>query len=281
MHTAEDPKHGMISAFDRAASTYGQYGPHFFVRFGQRLVELAEIPVGAHVLDVATGRGAVLFPTATQVGPHGHVTGIDLAPAMVQYTTEDIQRRALQNADVQLMDAEQLTFADATFDYVLCSFAVFFFPNLGQALAEYWRVLKPGGSIGLTTWGHDDVRWQWFTDLLKAYHRPEEQPPSEETPPTTPPLNQPDGLEAVLSQASFVDIQIAAESTDLHYATEDEWWTTLWSHGIRFYLEQLSADELASFKVETFAQLPAMKQPEGLPQCFSVLYTFGKKPADA
>ena len=46
--------------FDRAATTYGQVGPRFFSHFGRRLVELAQIPGSAKVLDVATGRGAQL-----------------------------------------------------------------------------------------------------------------------------------------------------------------------------------------------------------------------------
>jgi hypothetical protein len=48
---------------------YDRVGPRFFSHFGRRLVALAQIPSGAHVLDVATGRGAVLFPAAECVGP--------------------------------------------------------------------------------------------------------------------------------------------------------------------------------------------------------------------
>ena len=76
--------------FDRAATTYGQVGPRFFSHFGRRLVELAQIPGGAKVLDVATGRGALLFPAAESVGPHGHVTGIDISESMVQETAKEL-----------------------------------------------------------------------------------------------------------------------------------------------------------------------------------------------
>ena len=69
----------IAGVFGRAAPIYDRIGPRFFAHFGRRLVELAEVPSGARVLDVATGRGAALFAAAEAVGRHGHVTGIDLS----------------------------------------------------------------------------------------------------------------------------------------------------------------------------------------------------------
>ncbi|MBK9006118.1 MAG: nuclear transport factor 2 family protein [Anaerolineae bacterium] len=54
-------KQRVSGLFDRVANTFDHVGPRFFSHFGRRLVELAHIPSGAHVLDVATGRGAALF----------------------------------------------------------------------------------------------------------------------------------------------------------------------------------------------------------------------------
>ena len=58
----------------------GAYHDHF----GERLVELAGVGPGDAVLDVACGRGAVLVPAATRVGPVGRVVGVDLSPVMVR-----------------------------------------------------------------------------------------------------------------------------------------------------------------------------------------------------
>ncbi|PWT74857.1 MAG: hypothetical protein C5B60_06190 [Chloroflexi bacterium] len=58
--------------FDRASATYGQVGPGYFAYFGERLVEHAGLAPGMHVLDVACGRGAVLFPAAQRVGETRH-----------------------------------------------------------------------------------------------------------------------------------------------------------------------------------------------------------------
>lgn len=101
---------GIVGVFSRAASTYDSHGPRFFAQLGQRLVETSQITPGASVLDVASGRGAVLFAAADQVGPDGHVVGIDLADSMVRETTAEIQRTARQNVELIQMSADQLDF---------------------------------------------------------------------------------------------------------------------------------------------------------------------------
>jgi hypothetical protein len=71
----------VAAIFDRAAATYDLVGPPFFAHFGRRLVELARLAPGERVLDIATGRGAVLFPASEAVGPSGRVTGTEPSTA--------------------------------------------------------------------------------------------------------------------------------------------------------------------------------------------------------
>ena len=65
----EPAKLMLAGVFNRAAAIYGQVGPGYFGYFGKLLVEQAVLAPGMHVLDVGTGRGAVLFPAAQAVGP--------------------------------------------------------------------------------------------------------------------------------------------------------------------------------------------------------------------
>jgi ubiquinone/menaquinone biosynthesis C-methylase UbiE len=114
-------------------------------------VDVAGINAGARVLDIASGRGAVLFPAAERVGADGEVLGIDLADAMVIATNEAAARRGLK-ARLSVMDAEELTFPDESFDFVTCGFGIMFFPDQDRALAQMRRVLKPGGCLAVSTW---------------------------------------------------------------------------------------------------------------------------------
>lgn len=133
--------------FDRTASTYDQPGLRFFSYFGKNLVAAAKIKPESGVLDVATGRGAVLFPAARAVGPSGCVVTIDLPSKMVEQTQLMLRQSSFRNITLTCMDAEDLQFPDNSFDYVLCGFSLFFFPALAKALSEFKRVLELGGYL--------------------------------------------------------------------------------------------------------------------------------------
>ena len=278
-------KHEVAGIFGRAAPTYDQVGPRFFSHFGRRLVTLAQIPSGANILDVATGRGAVLFSAAKVVGQQGHVTGIDLSEMMIQENGETIKRLDLQNVKLQRMDAEYLEFPDESFDCVLCSFAIFFFPQLDQALSEMRRVLKPNGQIAVTTWaGTRDEKWKWLKELIETYLPSESEPEQICDPQSTskPIFNTLEGLDAILASAGFVNIRVFSESTEFVYADEGEWWSTLWSHGMRADLEdieeKMGQDGLKRFQKDAFERVQIIRQPDGIHQLFSVLFGLASKP---
>jgi ubiquinone/menaquinone biosynthesis C-methylase UbiE len=289
----EDQKNPKISAqkqetvgvFSRGAATYGQVGPPFFSHFGRRLVELAQIPDGARILDIATGRGAVLFPAAEAVGSQGHVTGIDLSQEMVEETSREVERRALENVKVRNMDAEYLEFPDGSFDFVFCSFAIFFFPQLEQALSEMIRVLKPGGRLAVSTWGPVDQRAKWFRDLVESYlasDEPDKKQGSDPQSKREPTFNTPDGLKSILTSAGFTGIEILSESKEFTYTDENEFWVALWSHGARRNLEaiekKLGRDGLQRFHAEASQHLKTIQPTGGITESFSALFGFAHRP---
>lgn len=273
-------KVGTAGVFSRGASTYDQVGPRFFSHFGRRLVELAQVSWGSAVLDIACGRGASLFPAAEQIGLSGRAVGIDLAEGMVEALTPEIRLRGLENVEARVMDAENMLFPDATFDYVLCGFCLFFFPNLERALSEMLRVSKPNGHLVSSTWGKADDRWQWLDDLLESY-LPEPPRPSEQPQTPAPDFETSEGMEAIMRGAGFAGIKIVSESHDFTYASEEEWWSTQWSHGMRFPLERIETtlgnEGLARFKAQAFETIQGLRTPDGIHQTFPVLYTLATR----
>ena len=119
-----DKREESLRVFSQTATIYDRIGPQIFSYFGQSLVDLADLGSGGKVLDVAAGRGAVLFPVAAKIGPTGHVTAIDFSPDMVRETAKDIESRKLSHAEIRHMDAEQMNLPDASFDWVMCGFAL-------------------------------------------------------------------------------------------------------------------------------------------------------------
>lgn len=263
-----------VRVYDRAAPLYDQVGPRFYARFGQRLIELAQLATDARVLDVASGRGALLFPAATQTQRGGRVIGSDLSLPMAQATNAQIKNRAVANAAMLQMNGQALAFPDACFDNVLCGFAIFWFTDIQRALGEFQRVLRSQGRVGISMSGGADPRWQWYHDLLVQY---DEQHHIFED--TGRHMNgKPDELVSALAQAGLLDIQIAVETFDVIYANAEEWWASLWTHGSRLPLEKMTPAVLKQFQRDAFVGILALKQADGFHEAWRVALAFATKP---
>jgi ubiquinone/menaquinone biosynthesis C-methylase UbiE len=261
-------KQEIVGVYDRAAGLYEQVGIRMFTYYANLLVNLLDIPRGAQALDIATGRGALLFAIADQIGPHGHVLGVDLAPSMVAETAAEIQRRGLAHAAVELRDADTLNFARHSFDVITCGFALHFL-DYSQLLPRLRQMLKPGGFVGTI---HPYVpvddqentnRWSWLFKLTRDVFPPDFVPPAAWVAPNR--LNRPDLIMAALHDAGFTRIQVTSEEVIMHFADEDDWWAWEWSQGSRFWLEGMSPEGLATFKRVSMERLRAMKTPQGIP----------------
>ncbi len=260
-------KDTLQGVFTRSASSYGHI--RYFPIFGEWLVETAQIPEGATVLDVACGRGAVLFPAAQRIGASGKVIGIDLAEGMARETQAEIQRRGLAQAEARQMDAENLNFPDSFFDFVLCGFSVQFFPHLHRALEEFRRVLKPNRQVVVTTWGDDDPGWDWFDNLRTEYGAVLRLGSQS--------LNTAEEIQKWFSQAGLADIQVTTKSVDMVFRDEEEWWNVEWSISGRAGLENLTTEKFNEFKAECFAKMQPQRQADGFHMQLSAFCTTAKK----
>jgi ubiquinone/menaquinone biosynthesis C-methylase UbiE len=274
-------KESIARRFDRVAATYGRVGPRFFAHFGCRLVELAQISGGADVLDVATGRGAILYPAAGRVGPRGRVVGIDLSAHMVRETAAEAERLGLRNVSVYRMDAERLTLPDASFDAVMCGLSIFFFPHPRLALREMNRVLRPGGRVGITTFARDSEHLRWAVELLDAYRSaPETQVDKGGKDSSSPELDTPFGLAAALSGAGFEEVQVIKEEANFAYQDEEEVWASIRGQAADSVLQKMVQTTRERLKADVFSSVQVFRRPDGIyPPPFRILFALGTKPA--
>ena len=115
---------------------------------GEQLAERLDLRAGQRVLDVAAGNGNFSLAAARR---DTRVTSSDFVPALL----EKGRIRALADGfDIEFReaDAENLPFADASFDVVASVYGVMFTPDHQRAAHELARVVKPGGKIGLANW---------------------------------------------------------------------------------------------------------------------------------
>ena len=251
--------------FSRAAPDFDQTGPRFFSQSGRRLVELANIPKSSRVLDVACGRGAVLFSAAEEVGAQGQVFGMDLADGMIRHTYSDLRDLGAQNIHLSRMDAIQLAYASESFNFVLCSHSIGFFP---EALSEFFRVLKPGGKAALSN--IVSGCFEWLQDIFSRYNPPDE--PDEENELERLELDIPAGMESALRATGFTQIQIHTERIEMIYPDKETWWRLLWTVGFRRSLESMQDEKREQLRNDLFQELQKFKQPDGLHIPFITLF---------
>ena len=244
--------------FDRVADTYDQVGVGYFSVFGRRLVEVAGVRTGERVLDVGSGRGAVTLPAADAVGPTGRVTSIDLAPSMVERLRADVAASGHANVDVTVMDAQQPDLPPASFDVVLSSLVVFFLEDPALALTRYLRLLRPGGRLGITTFGGNDERWRWVEDLRRfSASEQESRPPNREL------FESNEMVDALVSGAGFVDATSVVQTHDVRFADFATWWAWSWSHGARRFWDTVPADRLDDARQHAHEEYAAIAAGDG------------------
>ena len=114
-----------------------------------RLGHLLQLGPTSRVLDVASGQGTSAILLAQRFGCQVH--GIDYGEGAVRQANERVRGLGLSHlVSFQQGDAERLPVASASFDALLCECAFCTFPDKAAAAAEFRRVLKPGGRVGLS-----------------------------------------------------------------------------------------------------------------------------------
>ena len=133
---------------DEAAAGYDRAFGRVTTHFIPFLLRAAHVGPGMRVLDIAAGTGLASEAALRIVGPSGHVTAADLSPAMVEKARGRLAQA--KNASVSVEDGQALSFSDESFDAVVCSLGLMFFPEPLRGLTEFRRVLRPGGRAAVS-----------------------------------------------------------------------------------------------------------------------------------
>ncbi len=149
----------MAGDFGRVASTVG-------AKVGEPFAARIEMRPGSRVLDVACGTGNVTIPLARRGAA---VTGVDIAPNLLVQARERAAAEGLAIAFDE-GDAEQLPYADATFDVVTTMFGAMFAPRPALVASEMARVLRPGGLLAMGNWTPAGFTGRMFK--VGAHHAP-------------------------------------------------------------------------------------------------------------
>ena len=197
--------------WDKASTSYEQYWHRQLAPAQTKLLEMAGLLPGAHVLDIACGTGLVTFRAAETVGPTGRVVGTDISQEMVNRATDEARARGASHVTFERMDAEALAFGDESFDVTLCALGLMYVPDPQKALSEMRRLLRPGGRAVAAVWGERRrCGWAEIFPIVDARVASDVCPMFFQ-------LGTGDTLPRVMQTAGLADVRVERIATTLHY----------------------------------------------------------------
>jgi len=160
-------------------------------------LDAAGFAPGCNVLDVCTGHG-VLALAATQRG--AKVCALDFAEAMVAAA-----HRKVPTAECRQGDAQDLPYAENTFDAVVCGYGIIHLPEPDRALVEMRRVLRSGGRVAISVWERPSPNngFGVLMGAIKAHGRLDVPLPHG---PDIFQFGDLDNMKGALAQTGFIDV---------------------------------------------------------------------------
>jgi ubiquinone/menaquinone biosynthesis C-methylase UbiE len=212
----EQERSGFNFVADRYEEATLNFGPAI-----TRMLDLAALQPGESVLDVATGPGIVARIAGRAVGATGRVLGVDIAEQSLEVARRKAAAEGLGQVTFEPQDAENLALPDNSFDKVFCSMGLMHFPSPEKALAEMYRVLKPGGKLVAAVWGEAQKSpfiQVALTTLARTFPPPKVERPSMFR------FGQPAGLEQLVGGAGFSQATAEEVAVEFTATTPAGYW---------------------------------------------------------
>ncbi|MBM7784961.1 methyltransferase domain-containing protein [Tenggerimyces flavus] len=204
---------------DQAAVFYEEFLlPALFAQWTSVMLDAANVGPADRVLDIACGTGVLARAATERVGKQGEVVGIDRNPGMLS-----VARTKAPEITWQEGLAEELPYQQEEFDAVVCQFGLMYFDDQRGALAEMWRVLRPGGSIAVAVWaGLDQVpAYQGFNAIVGRLFGAE----AERAMNAPFSLGDPATLSSLATEAGIPDARVVTHRGTTRFPSMD-WWVT-------------------------------------------------------
>jgi SAM-dependent methyltransferase len=271
--TGDDLPRRVPGAYATLARRWDTSGAAWNRPVAARLVGLAGLAPGMHVLDAGCGAGAVTIPAARAVAPGGQVTGIDVAGPMLSRARRAARAEGLTNTVFLNVDAASPPFRPASFDAVLASMVVYLLADPGATLARWRDLLRPGGVLAFTWVIAEDPGWEPVFAAVDGF--------------------LPDGrqgwsafwrrhqwataghAEALLD--GYRDVSTVAEPVTTCYESPDHWWASSWTQAPALAWRHIPPSRRGQARDVTFKILQGLRGPDGtLTRVRTVCYTVAR-----
>jgi ubiquinone/menaquinone biosynthesis C-methylase UbiE len=185
-------------------ANYDKYqGPFFFEPYAIEVANRIDSSVVNVALEIACGTGRVTRQLRKVLSTNAKLIATDLSPDMMAIAKEKLSS---ENIEWQVVDAQQLPFADNSIDLVVCCFGYMFVPDKVKAFSESLRVLRPGGTFLFATW--DKLELNGASHLQRSIIKEYLGDSLNELYNFPFSMNDPEIIERLLKQAGFTKMKI-------------------------------------------------------------------------
>jgi SAM-dependent methyltransferase len=243
-----------LQAWQSSARYWDKYRvliTEMFAPLTSGLVQEARIGIGRNVLDIGGGSGEPSLTISRIVGPTGSVMYTDPVAGMLEGAQAEANRRRLTNIHFKQCSANELPFADCTFDVAVGRLSAMFFVDPATAVQEALRVVLNDGYVAFAVWGPKEAN-PFFSSISDVIDKFLEVPPQDSDAPDAFRFGVPGKLATILEHADAKNVIERQLNFQIEAAISFE---QFWQ--LRTEMSETLREKMARL---TPAQIPTIKQ---------------------
>lgn len=243
-----------LQAWQSSARYWDKYRvliTEMFAPLTSGLVQEARIGIGRNVLDIGGGSGEPSLTISGIVGPTGSVMYTDPVAGMLEGAQAEANRRRLTNIHFKQCSANELPFADCTFDVAVGRLSAMFFVDPATAVQEALRVVLNDGYVAFAVWGPKEAN-PFFSSISDVIDKFLEVPPQDSDAPDAFRFGVPGKLATILEHADAKNVIERQLNFQIEAAISFE---QFWQ--LRTEMSETLREKMARL---TPAQIPTIKQ---------------------
>jgi ubiquinone/menaquinone biosynthesis C-methylase UbiE len=260
----------LAHTYDRVSNSQFEHGQH--------LVRQLNIKPGDHVLDLGCGTGRLGEYLSKIVGTNGRIYGIDPAGHRIQIANDKIKDQKPANVSFRVGGGEDLSyFADNSFDKVVINVVFHWIKDKKSTISEVFRVLKPGGLVGITTGSKGlPAQSKVITDKLLK-----QEPYASEVDLAADPNKAAtaDELLQLLINGGFSEINLNPRKTVQYFEKPEDLIEFSESSNFGNYLIHVPEHLRNAFKSEYITELENIRTDKGIESIWYMLYAIARRPS--
>ncbi|MCX9010521.1 MAG: methyltransferase domain-containing protein [Candidatus Methanoperedens sp.] len=243
---------------------------------GLTLIEKLGVKTGHIVLDVGCGTGRLTLHVARMIGPGGIVVGIDPSVQRVEVAKRKLRDMPHPNISFETGNSNDLYhFEDNSFDIIYLNIVLHWIQEKEDALARIYRVLKPGGRLGITT-GNKDKPYTVKSVIDEVLRRPRYAGAVDPKKQASKPVNMSE-LKTLLEGAGFKIIEIECKKDPRYFETPRKCIEYVEASLFGNFLSNVPEDLRESVKSDIMAELEKRRTPKGIEDIYNTIFAVAEK----